>query len=115
MNHHHIITILHKNYNISCVESEIPRLQECADFVNGVLQKIHKSSIINSENTLMVMALLTITDELLDCKNKIINPQNITQAHTQNEPQIHHITPDDILNKLENLCKKVEHNYSALT
>ena len=70
--HHHVVTILQKNYSISCTENEIPRLEECTNFVNAILQKITKSGRINSENTVMAMALLTITDELLDFKKTML-------------------------------------------
>lgn len=106
----HTITILQKNYNISCNEDEIPRLKECTDLVNELLQKTHKNSTVNSENTLMVMALLTIADELLDYKNNLV-PAPIPQKE-QIIKEIIKIetvekTPDDVLSKLENLCQKM--------
>jgi cell division protein ZapA (FtsZ GTPase activity inhibitor) len=114
---HHTVTILHKNYNISCDDNEIPRLQECTDFVNSLLQKIHKTSVINSENTLLIMALLTITDELMDYKNKTVPVIAPHQEQTTKEIikiEVQQKTPDDIVKKLENLCQKMTATHDVL-
>jgi cell division protein ZapA (FtsZ GTPase activity inhibitor) len=103
--HHHVVTILQKNYSISCSEEEIARLEECTNFVNAILQKITKSGRINSENTVMAMALLTITDELLDLKKD--NTSNYTLDKPKNT-LTQNIIPENIVSKLEKLCQKME-------
>ena len=102
---HHTVTILQKNYNISCSETEIPHLQECTNFVNNVLTKITKNCKTGSENTLMAMALLIITDELLEYKNN--NKLNLN-AENLNNVIINNIIPENIILNLEKLCQKME-------
>ncbi|MFT6072799.1 MAG: cell division protein ZapA (FtsZ GTPase activity inhibitor) [Dasania sp.] len=96
---YHSVTILQKNYNISCAENEVPRLEECTKSVNDLLGKIFNASKSRSETTVMAMALLTIMDELLDHKN------NANNANTTNLEHSTHIIPQDMLERLENISQ----------
>ncbi len=105
----HTVTILQKNYNISCSESEVPHLQECTDFVNNILKQLMKNCKTNSENTIMAMGLLMITDELLEYKKKSHNnPSASIALQNSNIHSTDYIIPEDILLKLESLCEKIE-------
>jgi cell division protein ZapA (FtsZ GTPase activity inhibitor) len=105
----HTVTILQKNYNISCSEAEVPHLQECTDFVNNILKQLMKNCKTNSENTIMAMGLLMITDELLECKKNAHN--NVSASitlHNSEIKSVDYIIPEDILLKLESLCQTLE-------
>lgn len=106
----HTVTVLQKSYNISCSETEIPHLQECTDFVNTVLKQIMKTSKTNSEHTLMAMALLTITDELLEHKK---NAKVSLSSPTENPElkTVEYVIPTDMLSRLEGLYQKMENNF----
>lgn len=105
----HTVTILQKNYNISCSESEIPHLQECTDFVNNILKQLMKNCKTNSENTIMAMGLLMITDELLEYKKNSHDTVSTSIALQNSEMNsVDYIIPQDILLKLESLCEKLE-------
>gem|GEM_PF-6189956 len=92
----HTVTILQKNYNISCSEDEIPRLEACTKAVNELLDKTFKSVKANSETTIMAIALLTIMDELMDFRNQ-----------DQSKGEITHNISTDMYQKLELLQKKL--------
>ncbi len=105
----HTVTILQKNYNISCSESEVPHLQECTDFVNNILKQLMKNCKTNSENTIMAMGLLMITDELLEYKKNSHNNVSASIALQSSEiKSVDYIIPESMVLKLESLCEKME-------
>ena len=107
---------MQKNYNINCAESEVSQLQECTDFVNNILYHISKNCKTTSENTLMAMALLTITDELLDNKKRL--QEALLQKKDANEKiqdiKSEPIIPQAIVTKLENLYEKMNNHNETL-
>lgn len=102
---YHTVTILQKNYNISCDESEILHLQECTNLVNETLGKVLQGYKTSSESTVMAMALLMIADELLDYRTKYSDDVE------NNNHQTSEVIPINILEKLEILDKKIHTNH----
>lgn len=104
---YHNVTILQKNYNISCSENEIPRLEECTKAVNQLLEKMFKNTKSTSETTIMALTLLTIMDELLDCKSQLAAQSGESEFASDPNDSLTPTISADMLHKLETLHEKL--------
>ena len=64
------VSILDKEYLISCPEDEREQLHAAVDFVNGKLEEVKSSGNVIGTERIVIMATLNIANELLAYKKK---------------------------------------------
>ena len=98
------VSILDKDYQVSCEESEVAALQQSAQFLDQKMREMKENSNVFGLDRLAVMAALNLTNDLLaqsEKANQLDSRQNeISSRLTDQQDEI------------QNLHKKVD---SALT
>ena len=64
------VSILDKEYLISCPEDEREQLHAAVDFVNGKLEEVKNSGNVIGTERIVIIATLNIANELLAYKKK---------------------------------------------
>lgn len=93
--------ILGTSYNLACGEGEETRLLNLAHKLNNRLKKIASSNPRANELKLMVLAALTIEDELEDTKNS-------NKSTDKSEIEMVEMM-DSVSAYIENLVEKIKH------
>ncbi len=74
------ITIRNHSHHINCDDGQEEHVQFLANKFNYKVQRLSESQQYASELTLYIMAALVISDELEECKTKLINPKADTST-----------------------------------
>lgn len=74
------IKIIKSNYKIDCKESDQNKILNCADKLNNRLNKLTSSLGNIDEKTLLVIACLTMEEELKNLKTKISKNSQTTNS-----------------------------------
>ena len=101
------VSILNKDYQVSCEESEVTALQQSAQFLDQKMREMKEHSNVFGLDRLAVMAALNLTNELLAESEKttqLDSKQTETSsrlAEQQIEIQNLHYKVDSALNRLK--------------
>lgn len=70
-----IVEINNKSYRVKCPYDKVPELQQAAIYLDDKMKTVRNNSTLQSEDTIVMMAALNITHELLYAKQQ--NQQDI--------------------------------------
>lgn len=89
------VTILDREYQISCPDNEVDALLKAVDYLNGKMREIRDKSVIGLDR-IAVMAALNITHELLDARSAQDREQSLQQDQQERLQQLS-VRIDDVL------------------
>lgn len=97
------VNILNNTHGISCDDGQEEHVKFLADKFNNKVQQLSRLQKEASDITLYAMAALIISDELEECKAKLINPKSDTNTDESVANALDMITEyvENIANKLE--------------
>ena len=91
------VTILEKEYRVSCPRNEQEALQRAARYLNDKMRDIRATGKVVGVERIAVMAALNISYELMQGRNRAEVEQSDTQTHIE-----------QLLGKLDQALAKVE-------
>lgn len=97
------VTILSTNHVVNCDDGQEEHVQFLADKFHRKVQQLSRVQSHAGDLTLYLMAALIISDELEECKSKLINPQEDLETDSAVAKALDMITEyvENIANKLE--------------
>ncbi len=97
------VNILNNTHNINCDDGQEEHVKFLADKFNNKVQQLSQLQKEANDITIYLMAALIISDELEECKAKLINPK----ADTTTDESVAKAL-DMITEYVENIASKLE-------
>lgn len=91
------VTILGKQYPLKVAESEVENMQQIAQFVDEKFRLYRRELNKQPESTIMVLAALSIAEELFEARRKV-----------NNSMEVENLLMESVNNSLEKLLEEIE-------
>jgi cell division protein ZapA len=102
------ITIGGRRHQVQCGEGEQTRLRRLAAYVDGKAVELSQSNPQLTEARLLLLASLTVADELLDAYDELRRLREQAQRERQDTDAATTQAMDDIATRLERLADALE-------
>lgn len=101
------VSILDKDYQVSCEASEVAALQRSANFLDQKMREMKESSNVIGLDRLAVMAALNLTNELLDQSDQATQ-LNSKQSEIESQLQNQTAEIDQLGEKLDSALARLK-------
>lgn len=104
------ITISGKNYGISCQDGQEKRVSDLGDYVNDRLENISSAGAATSENHLLVLTALMLSDEVFDLRENVgTQTQQLqgAQANQNNEEEVASAI-DQLADRIDQIAQRIQ-------
>jgi cell division protein ZapA len=102
------ITIAGRRHQVQCGEGEQTRLRRLAAYVDGKAAELSQSNPQLTEARLLLLASLTVADELLDSYEELKRLRDHGQRERQDQEAAEARAMEDIATRLERLAEALE-------
>ncbi|MBO6558251.1 MAG: cell division protein ZapA [Pseudomonadales bacterium] len=101
------VSILDKDYQVSCEANEVAALQRSASFLDQKMREMKENSNVIGLDRLAVMAALNLTNDLL-AQSDQANQLNSKQSEIEHQMQIQSAELDQLGEKLDSALARLK-------
>ena len=104
------ITIKDKNYGISCQDGQEKRVTDLGNYVDQRLKSIAQAGAATSENHLLVLTALMLSDEVFDLRDNVGHQtQQLQSAQAnQNDEEEMAFAIDKLADRIDQIAKRIQ-------
>lgn len=104
------ITISGKNYGISCQDGQEKRVSDLGNYVSERLKSVAGAGAATSENHLLVLTALMLSDEIFDLRENVgARTQQLqgAQANENNEEEVAQAI-DQLADRIDQIAQRIQ-------
>ena len=104
------ITISGRNYGISCQDGQEERVHNLGEYVDQRLKSISQAGAATSENHLLVLTALMLSDEVFDLRENVgtqTEQLQSAQANQNDEAEVAQAI-DQLANRIDQIAKRIQ-------